>query len=139
MHRKSLILAALALTAAPLAAQQVSAPQVGGDIPANFAYPTQANDYIKRDVMIPMRDGVKLHTVIVIPKGATNAPILLTRTPYNASARAQRMASPNMVSVLPQGDEPFRPRRLYPRVPGYPRQIWVGGGLCRYPPGDRPA
>ncbi|MCW6535191.1 CocE/NonD family hydrolase [Sphingomonas lycopersici] len=107
MHRKSLILAALALTAAPLAAQQVSAPQVGGDIPANFAYPTQADDYIKRDVMIPMRDGVKLHTVIVIPKGATNAPILLTRTPYNASARAQRMASPNMVSVLPQGDEPF--------------------------------
>jgi len=107
MHRKSLILAALALTAAPLAAQQVSAPQPGGDIPANFAYPTQASDYIKRDVMIPMRDGVKLHTVIVIPKGATNAPILLTRTPYNASARAERMASPNMISILPQGDEPF--------------------------------
>jgi len=37
-------------------------------------------DYIKRDVMIPMRDGVKLHTVIVLPKGAHNAPMLLTRT-----------------------------------------------------------
>ena len=107
MHRKSLILAVLALTAAPLAAQQVSAPHVGGDIPADFAYPITANDYVKRDVMIPMRDGVKLHTVIVIPEGATNAPILLTRTPYNASARAERVASPNMVSVLPQGDEPF--------------------------------
>src|ERR1700757_4588765 len=34
--------------------------------------------------MIPMRDGVKLHTVILIPKGAKNAPLLLTRTPYNA-------------------------------------------------------
>ncbi|HQR38695.1 MAG TPA: CocE/NonD family hydrolase [Blastocatellia bacterium] len=32
-----------------------------------------------------MRDGVKLHTVILVPKGAKGAPILLTRTPYNAS------------------------------------------------------
>jgi len=107
MHRKPLILACLALTAAPLAAQQVSAPAPGGDIPVGFAYPTQANDYVKREVMIPMRDGVKLHTVIVIPKGAANAPILLTRTPYNASGRAARMASPHMASILPQGDGPF--------------------------------
>jgi putative CocE/NonD family hydrolase len=35
--------------------------------------------------MIPMRDGVKLHTVILVPKGANRAPILLTRTPYNAT------------------------------------------------------
>ena len=35
--------------------------------------------------MIPMRDGVKLHTVILVPKGAKRAPILLTRTPYNAT------------------------------------------------------
>jgi len=35
--------------------------------------------------MIPMRDGVKLHTVILVPKGAKAAPILLTRTPYNAT------------------------------------------------------
>ena len=34
--------------------------------------------------MIPMRDGVKLHTVILIPKGVKGAPILLTRTPYSA-------------------------------------------------------
>ncbi len=34
--------------------------------------------------MIPMRDGVKLFTVILIPKKAKDAPILLTRTPYNA-------------------------------------------------------
>ncbi|WP_298668851.1 CocE/NonD family hydrolase [uncultured Sphingomonas sp.] len=115
MHRKSLILACLALSAAPLAAQQLYAPPVGGDIPANFAYSTEANDYVKREVMIPMRDGVKLHTVIVIPKGAVNAPILLTRTPYNASARVARMASPKMISILPQGDEPFA-RAGYIRV-----------------------
>jgi predicted acyl esterase len=35
--------------------------------------------------MIPMRDGVKLHTVILVPKGAHGAPILLTRTPYDAN------------------------------------------------------
>ena len=34
-----------------------------------------------------MRDGVKLHTVIIVPTGARNAPILLTRTPYDASRR----------------------------------------------------
>jgi uncharacterized protein len=38
--------------------------------------------------MIPMRDGVKLFTVIILAKGTHNAPILLTRTPYNAPARA---------------------------------------------------
>jgi hypothetical protein len=79
----------------------------GGDIPAKFTPPTDQRDYILRDVMIPMRDGVKLHTVIVIPKGATNAPILLTRTPYNASGRADRMDSDQMVNRLPESDELF--------------------------------
>ena len=53
--------------------------------------------------MIPMRDGVKLHTVIIVPAGARNAPILLTRTPYNASKRTERNASPHMLATLPQG------------------------------------
>ncbi len=35
-----------------------------------------------------MRDGVKLHTVILVPKGAKGAPILLTRTPYDADKLA---------------------------------------------------
>src|SRR3954451_5092544 len=60
------------------------------DIPPKFEAPTNANDYVKREVMIPMRDGVKLHTVIVVPRGAKNAPMILTRTPYNASKRAER-------------------------------------------------
>ena len=47
---------------------------------------TDGFDYVKRDVMIPMRDGVKLHTVVIVPKGARRAPILLTRTPYDATA-----------------------------------------------------
>src|SRR5437773_4057530 len=77
------------------------------DIPKSFTPPTSDYDYEKREVMILMRDGVKLHTVIVVPKGARNAPILLTRTPYNASERAQRNASPHMVAALPLFDELF--------------------------------
>ncbi len=89
-----------------LAAQQQTAP-LTPDIPPRFEAPTTANDYVKREVMIPMRDGVKLHTVIVVPKGARNAPMLLTRTPYNASARAQRNASPSIVATLALFDELF--------------------------------
>lgn len=76
------------------------------DIGAKLVMPDRA-DYVKKVVMIPMRDGVKLYTVIVVPKNASRAPIILTRTPYNAARRAQRSASPNMVSMLPQGDEIF--------------------------------
>ncbi len=76
------------------------------DIPLKFEAPTSLYDYVKRDVMVPMRDGVKLYTVIV-PRGASHAPIILTRTPYNASGRAQREASPYMLATLPQGDEVF--------------------------------
>ena len=73
-----------------------------------------------------MRDGVKLYTVIVVPKGATRAPILLTRTPYNAAGRAQRTQSPHMLATLPQGDEVFVADRLHPRVPGRARQVRLG-------------
>src|SRR3546814_19315652 len=57
--------------------------------------------------MIPMRDGTKLYTVIVVPKGAKNAPIVLTRTPYNAKSRANRMDSPSLLSTLQLSDEIF--------------------------------
>jgi uncharacterized protein len=77
------------------------------DIPKVFHSPTADQDYIKREVMIPMRDGVKLYTVIVVPKGAQNAPILLTRTPYDATNRALRSNSTHMLAILPQGDEVF--------------------------------
>ncbi len=80
---------------------------ISADIPASFAPPTASFDYVKREVMIPMRDGVKLYTVIVIPKGAKDAPIVLTRTPYNAKKRAERNISPHMLSSLSQGDEVF--------------------------------
>ena len=63
---------------APLAAQTTQFPS---ETPQKFQPTNDGFEYLRRDVMIPMRDGVKLHTVILVPKGAKNAPILLTRTP----------------------------------------------------------
>jgi hypothetical protein len=82
-------------------------PPIAPDIPAKYTPPDINADYVKRVVMVPMRDGVKLYTVIVVPKGAKGAPILLTRTPYNAAQRATRNESPRMLATLPQGDEVF--------------------------------
>jgi uncharacterized protein len=89
------------------AADQGRTPPMKPDIPAKFEPPTADADYVRREVMIPMRDGVKLHTVIVVPKGAKSTPIILTRTPYNASKRAERNVSPHLLAALPMGDEVF--------------------------------
>ena len=43
-------------------------------------------NYTKKEVYIPMRDGVKLFTTIYAPKDATEKhPILMTRTPYSCA------------------------------------------------------
>jgi uncharacterized protein len=72
------------------------------ETPATFTPSTEQFDYVKREVMIPMRDGVKLKTFILIPKGAKNAPMLMTRTPYNAGNRILRFNSPHMIAAVPQ-------------------------------------
>lgn len=44
------------------------------------------NNYTKKELMVPMRDGVKLFTAIYIPKDNSEPhPILLNRTPYSCS------------------------------------------------------
>ncbi|WP_426116585.1 CocE/NonD family hydrolase [Massilia sp. PWRC2] len=107
----SLLLAAAvaAAGAAPLASAQIAAmaPDIGS---APFEATLPGADYTKQVVMIPMRDGVKLYTVIVTPKSAhagSRAPIMLTRTPYNAARRAARNVSPRMASMLAEGDDTF--------------------------------
>jgi len=55
------------------------------ETPSQFQPVTTSFDYARREVMIPMRDGVKLRTVIYVPRGAKHAPILLARTPYDAA------------------------------------------------------
>jgi putative CocE/NonD family hydrolase len=101
--------AALSLAAGPALAQGMAfkTDPMTPEIPAHFQAPTAAYDYVKREVMIPMRDGVKLYTAIVMPKGAHDAPILLTRTPYDAKKRVERNVSPHIEAILPQMDEEF--------------------------------
>ena len=73
-------------------------PPLAPDIPKKFVVPQADADYVRREEMIPMRDGVKLYTVILVPKGAQHLPIVLTRTPYTAAKRAERSVSPRMPS-----------------------------------------
>ncbi|MGC0771496.1 MAG: CocE/NonD family hydrolase [Candidatus Acidiferrum sp.] len=77
-----------------------SATALPSETPAQLKPVTETFDYTRREVMIPMRDGVKLHTVILIPKGARNAPILLTRTPYNASDLTSHANSSHLGPIL---------------------------------------
>src|SRR2546423_13871897 len=70
------------------------------ETPSKFESTNYGFNYERRTVMIPMRDGVKLHTVILVPKGARNAPILLTRTPYNADELTTRAQSSDLGSSL---------------------------------------
>src|SRR5271157_1855416 len=88
----SLSPSALAQTSQTAPAAHSQYTDLPTEIPEQFTQVTATFDYEKRDVMIPMRDGTKLHAVIVIPKGAKNAPILMTRTPYNANNRANHAA-----------------------------------------------
>ena len=75
-------------------------PALPSETPAVFEPVTGSFDHVRRDVMIPMRDGVKLHTVILVPKGARNAPILLTRTPYNATDLTSHAQSGHLATIL---------------------------------------
>lgn len=78
--------------------------QTGSDIPKAWQAPEDTFDYTRREVMIPMRDGVKLHTVIVMRKDAHAAPILLERTPYEAD-HFMRTHSPYFAEAVWSGDK----------------------------------
>jgi putative CocE/NonD family hydrolase len=80
--------------------QKPQYPDYPSETPEHFQAPTAGMDYAKREVMIPMRDGVKLHTVILVPKGAAHAGILMTRTPYSADALTMNSPSQHMGSAL---------------------------------------
>ena len=75
-------------------------PSLPSEMPTKFVPVTNSFDYEKRDVMIPMRDGVKLHTVILVPKGARGAGMLLTRTPYDATALTSHVTSAHLGPML---------------------------------------
>jgi uncharacterized protein len=93
----------LVLSSAALAMDDDPPPQYPNypsETPTSFKPVTSSYDYVERDVMIPMRDGVKLNTVILIPKGVTHAGIVMTRTPYSAKELTHHMMSGHLGPML---------------------------------------
>ncbi len=57
-----------------------------GPVPGGAQQPAPDSELTRVEVMIAMRDGVRLHTVIASPRTATSPlPILMRRTPYGAN------------------------------------------------------
>ena len=111
--REFVLIAAAFVVAAPLTAETHVQPAVqpggdipskfrppvapvpkGGDIPKRFNAPRGEFQYVRREAMIPMRDGAKLYTVLIIPRGSAAGggkfPIMLDRTPYSAEKGTTR-------------------------------------------------
>ena len=89
----------------PSAAQLAPSPKprysaLPSETPEKVTVPMDSWDYTRRTAEIPMRDGVRLHTVILVPKGAKGAPILLTRTPYDADALTSHSHSAHLGPIL---------------------------------------
>jgi len=82
------------------AEQKPQYPEYPSETPAHVQPATTGFDFERREVKVPMRDGVKLHAVILVPNGAKGAPILLTRTPYNADQLTMRAASAHLGPTL---------------------------------------
>jgi len=97
---RAVVAGALTVSLLPVGRAVAQATTLPSETPAKFAPATSTFDYERRDVMIPMRDGVKLHTVILVPKGAHRAPILLTRTPYDATATTSYAQSAHLAPEL---------------------------------------
>ena len=87
-------------SAAQSTPQQSAQATLANETPAQLKVADSTWDYTRRDVMIPMRDGAKLHAVILLPKGAKNAPILVTRTPYSATDLTSHAASAHLGPIL---------------------------------------
>jgi uncharacterized protein len=86
--------------AAPVQPAARKYPDLPSEIPDRFVPVTSSFDFTRREEMIVMRDGVRLHTVIIVPKGAKGAPILLTRTPYDASGMTSHADSSHLGPIL---------------------------------------
>jgi putative CocE/NonD family hydrolase len=95
-----LVTVSLAGGRASVAEPVAKGPALPSEMPAKYAPVTDSFDYTRREAMIAMRDGVKLFTVILVPKGAKRAPILLTRTPYNAAEMTAHTPSSHLAPML---------------------------------------
>ncbi len=107
----------VALLLVSVESPRAQVPTLPSEMPSKVQPTNDGFEYVRRDAMIQMRDGVKLHTVILVPRGARNAPILMTRTPYDATALTTHAHSTH----------------LGPTLIGYDNavEVIVGGGYIR--------
>ncbi len=106
----------------------------------------QADLRISKDVMVPMRDGVRLAADVYLPAASGKYPALLARTPYNkdaGAAEARRFAAAGYVVVVQdvrgryKSEGHWVPIRDDPRD-GFDTAKWIGeqdwftGGIGSY-------
>lgn len=103
----TLLLATALLSAPAHAADPAPVTPMTPDVVDKYDPVLPQADYVRRDVMVPMRDGTKLYTVIVMKKGVTHAPIVLWRSPYDAHGDVARGHSLRLVDLIPAMDAPL--------------------------------
>ena len=129
MNQLFLRSAASLLPLAPIAAAPPApVTPMTPDVVANYNPVLPEADYIKRVAMVPMRDGTKLYTVIVMKKGTANGPILLSRTPYDAKGSIEPHAEPVGRRHPADHVQGVRRRRLHHRPAGHPRACTIRKG-----------
>ena len=94
-------------TSAAMADQSSRVTPMTPDVIDKYEQTLPSADFIRRDAMVPMRDGTKLYTVVVMKKGTSNGPILLSRTPYDAHHSTHRVLSQRIVDILEVMDAEF--------------------------------
>jgi predicted acyl esterase len=113
-RRTTVVLCFALATASPAGGQTSGATN---ETPARLQPTNYGFDYVRRDVMIPMRDRVSLHTIILVPNGTHGAPMLMTRTPYDANALTTHAQSAHLGSSLMGYDNAL--------------DVIIGGGFIR--------
>ncbi len=94
---------AMWLAAAALGLLTLSSP-APAQTPPPAATPAPAPIFSFQEVMIPMRDGVKLQTVILAPLDAKGPlPILMQRTPYGVPDKAFTRVPINLRDLAADG------------------------------------
>ena len=106
-HTRLLAVLLLSASTAAVAQQQPRVTPMTPDVLDHYEQVLPSADFVRREAMVPMRDGTKLYTVMVMRKGAAIAPILLSRTPYDAHASVHRAASQRGVDILEAMDAEF--------------------------------
>ncbi|WP_026167036.1 CocE/NonD family hydrolase [Novosphingobium nitrogenifigens] len=110
IHASRLLAAALLLAGSStiaVQAQTVPVTPMTPDVVEKYDPVLPEADFIRREVMVPMRDGTRLYTVIVMKKGTKGGPMLLSRSPYDAHGDATRTKSLHLVDIVPAMDAPF--------------------------------